>query len=119
MANEYKPPNLQNLFGGVQYVAGLGYVGAPVPNALNGAPQLGDDASVMMISGLGAADDQRQVQVDAQGNAQSVAGAGFSLRAALQQPVTIASVTLPLWAWLLIAAGVIGVAGYYFLLKKK
>ena len=50
---------------------------------------------------------------------EKITGAGFRLGAALKQPVTIGAITLPLWAWLLIAAGAMGFAGYFFLFKKK
>lgn len=104
------------MFGAV-HVPGFGYVQG---QGLGNAGQLGDDASVMMISGLGAGDDQRQVAVDpATGKVQSVTGAGFSLQAALTQPVTIGGMTLPLWGWLLVLTGVVGVAGYMFFFKKK
>ena len=120
--NDNKPQGPQAsaaaLFGtGVQYVPGLGYVGPQVPK--NGVGALGDDASVMMISGVGAADDQRNYVVDEQGKVQSVTGAGFKLTVALKQPVTIGSVTLPLWAWLLVGAGVLSVGAYFLLFKKK
>jgi len=108
------------LFGtGIRYVPGFGYVGAPVPNGVAGGA-LGDDASVMMISGLGASDDQRQVAVnEATGAVESVKGAGYRLGVALKMPVTIGSVTLPLWVWLLGTGTVLSTAAYYFLFKKK
>lgn len=107
------------LFGtGIRYVPGLGYVGPQVPGPMGSPGPLGDDASVMMISGL--ASEGRQVAVDpASGAVAKVTGAAFTLRAALTQPVRIGSLELPLWAWLLIGAGVLSVAGYYMLFNKK
>lgn len=106
------------LFGtGIQYVPGLGYVGPQAPNALG---KLGDADAVMMINGIGSADDQRQVAIDpATGGVQAVTGAGFTLKAALTQPVTILGVTLPMWAWVLVAGGVLSIGAYYMLFHKK
>ena len=74
----------------------------------------------MMISGVGAADDQRQIAVNKEtGVVESIKGGGFRLSVALKQPVVIGNITLPLWAWWLIAAGAMGVAGYFFLFRKK
>lgn len=112
MADNNQPANLQQLFSGVRWVPGLGYVGGASGN------QLGDDASVMMISGLGS--DARQVSVDAAtGAVVGAQGGAFNLMAALRQPVKIGAIELPLWAWLLIGAGALGVAGYFLLFKKK
>lgn len=113
------PVNVSNLFSGVSMVPGVGYVASAGSggSALGAPGQLGDDASVMMISGLGS--EGRQVAVNEEGVVQKVTGAAYSLKAALSQPVKIGSVELPLWAWLLIAGGVIGAAGYFFLLRKK
>lgn len=106
--------DLQSLFG-VQNVPGLGYVQAGVSGGA-----LGDEAAVMMISGVGAADDQRQVAVNpATGAVQRIAGAGLGLVAALTQPVTFIGVTLPLWLWLAILISGVGVAGWYFFMRKK
>lgn len=108
------------LFGaGIQWVPGLGYVSSG--QQLAGGGKLGDDAAVMMISGTGQmGSDSRNVTVNKEtGVVEKVTGAGFSLKAALTQPVRIGSLELPLWAWLLIGAGVLSVAGYYMLFKKK
>lgn len=103
---------LQNLFGAT-HVPGLGFV-----QSSQGPTHLGDDASVMMISGLGS--ESRNVQTDAAtGAVTRVTGAGWTLQAALTQPVKLFGIELPLWVWLLIASGVIGVAGYFMFLKKK
>lgn len=124
-----QPPNLQNLFSGsgVHWVPGVGWLGTgqsagPLAGPQGGA--LGDDASVMMISGLGA--PMGDVPVAAPPPADGVTAAppptpGLPLTVVLGQPVTIAGVTLPLWVWLLVAAGGVGVAGYFMLgfHKKK
>ena len=111
--------NSNQPFAGVQWVPGLGYVSSNSgASGLAGTSQLGDDASVMMISGVGS--DARNVQVNQEtGVVEKVTGAGFRLGVALKQPVVIGNITLPLWAWLLIAAGAMGLAGYFFLFKKK
>lgn len=133
MSRDKTPPlNLQNLFSdhGVSYVPGRGYIGAGMGSLAGqsglGRPSgLGDDASVMMISGLGQHMGDAGVPapapaVDANGNPVTAPAppAGVSLSDALMQPITIGPVTLPLWAWLVIAAGGVGVAGYYLLYKK-
>lgn len=117
----------RTLFGGMQYVPGLGYVegGTPAPRPL------GDDGSVMMISGLGTTvnppgvvgGNQSGFSPDnpnqwIQGSrlppvGQSYSGASTPPVGGLQQPITIFSVTLPLWAWLAIAAVLGGTGGYY------
>ncbi|TAL42433.1 MAG: hypothetical protein EPN91_08620 [Salinibacterium sp.] len=107
------------LFGnGISWVPGLGYVSGA---QANGGGRLGDDAAVMMISGTGQMGSEgRQVAVNPQtGVVESVKGAGFTLRAALTQPVRIGTLELPLWAWLLIGAGVLSLGAYYMLFHKK
>ena len=114
--------NSNQPFAGVQWVPGLGYVSSGTgASGLAGTSQLGDDASVMMISGPGnLGSDARNIQVNQEtGVVEKVTGAGFRLGVALKQPVVIGNITLPLWAWLLIAAGAMGLAGYFFLFKKK
>ena len=107
------PPahSLQSLFGAdVQFVPGLGYVNAP-----NGSGAgLGDDAAVMMVSGvdgLGAGAPQR-------GSSTAISIGTSSLMTALKQNVTIGGITQPLWVWLLVAGGAAGVAGWWFWLRK-
>ena len=106
-------------FGDLQYVQGFGYVQSP-PNA---AAALGDDASVMMISGLDASPagaqqyaDQRQVGVDEKTG--KVLSVTTFVPPMLSKPYTVFGIELPLWAWLLIAAGVLG-AGWIFFKGKK
>ena len=103
-------PDLNSLFGGgLQHVPGIGYVNAP-----GGGGALGSEADVMMISGLGA-------EADAQGrvSSASIDRGSQTLRSILTQPVTVGSVTQPLWLWLLGAIGVAGFAGWWFFLRKK
>lgn len=106
--------NLQNVFGAT-YVPGLGYVqGLPAaPGAGGQVGALGDDASVMMISGLG----DTPAQPTPQASAQPTIGSS-NITDALTQPVTLGSITLPLWVWLLVGGGALGAAAY-LLLKKK
>ena len=108
----------QNFFGNVQFVPGLGHIEA---GSVGGAP-LGDDASVMMISGFGASpsgaqqyDDQRQVAYDpATGKpVQNPMMLGF-----LERRVVVFGIDLPVWAWVLITLGVLG-AGWVFFKKGK
>jgi hypothetical protein len=144
--------NLNGMFsGGVSHVPGLGYV-------QNGS--LGDDGSVMMISGLGntlvdpvqLANDLRKLGKSEAEIAQAVASAQagnntpygplrlgtdysqgipgvtpgitpgvkqqggpmtIQKNAGLTQQVTIFNVTLPIWAWLSLAALLGGAGGYY------
>lgn len=102
---------------GATHVPGFGYV---QQSGLGNAGQLGDDASVMMISGLGSTDDQRQIAVNPQtGAVQSITGAGLSVQAALTQPVEILNIKLPLWVWLVLGGGALGAAVWFFMMKKK
>lgn len=104
-------PDLRGLFGGsLQHVPGLGYVSA------GGSGPLGDEAAVMMISGVGEGEggDPRQ-----RASAASIDRGAQTLRSILTQPVQIGGLTQPLWVWLLAATGIVGAAGWYFFLKKK
>ncbi len=102
------PVNINALFGGsLQHVPGVGYVNATQGGtaAVNG---LGDEAAVMMISG-----------VDERVQSASVDVATFTLSKLLTQPVKIGPVTQPLWVWLLAACGAAGFAGWWFFAKRK
>ncbi len=104
--------DVNSLFGGsLQHVPGVGYVNAPANNV---AGALGDDASVMMIGGLGDG-------LDAQGRMSSavIDRSAQTLSMMLTQPVKIGPVTQPLWVWLLGALGITGLAGWYFFAKRK
>ena len=133
--------NLNGMFsGGLTHVPGLGYV----QSGSAGLGALGDDASVMMISGLGSSATIPGLTVDrghrdAQGNwvpniqadPNARIGTNYADRATpgapgikqqsmsapsasqLAQPITIFNVTLPLWAWLSLAALLGGAGGYY------
>ncbi len=118
-------PNLGSVFPGLQMQGGRAFVrsGGPKTGARNtlGAAsaarpvgQLAGEADVMMISGLG----QNGLDVAAASmNIMQGEGAALptapSLMEQLAVPVTIGSLTLPLYAWLLLALGVGGAAGYY------
>lgn len=133
--------NAHALFNGLQHVPGLGYVQGPASRA--GGAGLGDEASVMMISGLGSSaaipgvtEDKGYYDksgnwvpklvpvqpggstgtgtglIDGRGRPQP--GSAFKPAASpLQVPLTLFNVTLPLWAWLAIAAVLGGAGGYY------
>lgn len=96
-------------FGNVQHIPGVGFVEAPArKGALAGEPD------VMMISGLGA-DEPTTASMQ---NGKIVATSGtFSLGAALGAKVKVLGIELPLWAWVLIGAGVLG-AGWVFFGRK-
>lgn len=104
----------QNYFSGVQFVPGVGYVDVGSAPA---AP-LGDDASVMMISGLGS--EARQVSVDpVTGKGTLTAGQPMTVvTSALQKRVVFLGIDLPLWAWVLIGLGLLG-AGWAFFRNRK
>ncbi len=103
-------PNLGALFGGTHHVPGLGYVSGTGADA-HGA--LGDEAAVMMVSGLGDETDFGTKVTD--GAARMV---GARLTDALKAPVTIGVVTQPLWVWLVLALGGVGIAGWFFFKRK-
>lgn len=126
-------PNMPAGFGAT-HVPGIGFVQATGGQRSNG---LGDEAAVMMISGLGSSMDADgkfyplQIPKQKPGAAQvktgSVAGGAGSaliteapvgLMAQLSQAITLGTITLPLWAWLLISAG-LGAAGGYWAGSKK
>ena len=103
-------------------------VGSGVSGASGG---LGDEAAVMMISGLGmgSVPNPEVVGGDDQGQCFNAAGkvvpctieegaASTGIMGALQKPIKLIGLSLPLWAWLLIAAGVV-TAGWYFLGRRK
>jgi hypothetical protein len=84
--------------------AGNGYFVSESPQA-----NLGDDASIMMISGLGStkADETSSEKSDAAKPTVSAT-----------TPVKLFGVELPLWTWLIIAA-LLGGAGGYFVGRKS
>jgi len=86
---------LNNMLGVSPLGGGRFVAGAPASH------QLGDDGSVMMISGLGAT-----------GEGAAPAPATPTTVDMLQVPVTLFNVTLPLWAWLAIVALLGGGIGY-------
>ena len=104
-------PNVGSLLGVTQLADGS-YV------ATGTLGRLGDDASVMMISGAG--------QVGA-AVAQSRSDAGTprqgifvlpDLSTLLSAKVRIGTYDIPVWVVVLAAAGVVGVAGWYFFIRK-
>lgn len=96
--------DINNLFGGrIRHMDG---VGAVMETGSNSAPAaLGDEAAVMMISGVG---QPPAGQLDAQPG--PISG--------LSEPKTIFGVTLPLWQWLALA-GAIGVVIWLYTQDKK
>mgnify|MGYP001617398505 FL=1 len=110
--------NGNSYFSGTQFVPGLGWVESG--SAVGSAP-LSGEADVMMISGLGngahGAPTTASVRSD---TGKIVATTGtFSLGAALGQKVKLLGIELPLWAWVLIAAGVLGAGFVFFKMKKR
>lgn len=118
---------MKSYFNGVQFVPGLGYVQGGTPRAGG----LGDDGAVMMISGLGTTVNPPGVSggnrtpftppstdglapgTVGRNYSQSYSGATTPPVGGIQQPITLFNVTLPLWAWLAIAAVLGGTGGYY------
>lgn len=112
-------PNLQGIFGGVQHVPGLGYVQAGPGGAASGRTGLGDDGTVMMISGvkgLGTSPQPPPGQLPTYTGARSAPiplTRPATMGDQLAQQVTLFNVTLPMWTWLLLAAALGGVAGRF------
>lgn len=109
---------------------GVTPVGGRFVTGLGGAQStLGDDGSVMMISGLGQdslADrlGQRLKTMDpnapaADGPVATPAPTAPASLDLLQVPVTLWNITLPLWGWLLVSALLGGGVTYLALAKKK
>ena len=110
--------DLQSLFGVQMAPGGMGYV-QQVGNAPNA---LGDEASVMMISGApgfnGLGSQATLVADPATGLIPTATGVALSLGNALRTPVTFLGITLPLWAWVGLIISGIGIAGWYFFIRK-
>lgn len=119
--------NLQGIFGGMQYVPGLGYVQGQGGVARTG---LGDESAVMMISGLGNECVKRPdgsmdcgepygpmpgktVTRVVPSSPGALKPASADLTAQLTAPLTLFNVTLPVWVWLVLAAALGGAGGYY------
>lgn len=116
--------DLGTLFPGVQNVPGVGFVntGTLPYSGANPKTGLGDDAAVMMISGLGADDAHGTTKsnIDAAGN--PIAQALYQLPdvgALLRAKVRVGAYEVPVWVLLLAALGGMGLAGWYFWGKKK
>lgn len=92
---------------GVQSAPSGGFVSS---SALQG---LGDDGSVMMISGLGTPPSTPKPS-----EAQTPT-VPESSNTPLSTPIKLFNVELPLWAWLVIAALLGGAGGYYLGTKKE
>lgn len=101
------PPNLGQLFPGIS----AGNNGFYVQQTGGAAGHLAGEADVMMISGLNAPEGV----VPPAGGVSAVGGPlpAQTLRGQLQFPVTIGTITLPVWQWLVIAALLGGAGGYY------
>ena len=96
-------PFFANQFG-TQFIPGVGHVEAGNPSAGVGA--LGDDSSIMMISGLGsvgAIDPNRPT------------GQTKSIMVDIQKWWTM----VPWWVWVLIAIGALSAGAYLFRNLKK
>ena len=104
------------LFPGVAQVPGVGFV-----QSRGNAGPLGDDASVMMISGLGKeAPVSKQSNLDASGK--PVVQAAWQLpdvKTLLAAKVKLWEYEVPVWVLLLIVTGALGVAGWYFFVKPR
>ena len=98
-------------FGSVQFVPGVGYIQGGAGAAL------GDDSSVMMISGLGVEEKPKMSQSYSGSSVKPLPGFA-DLTATLKSSFRIFGIALPLWFWLLLGAGTIG-AGVFFWKKGK
>jgi hypothetical protein len=103
-------PNLSSLFPGLSGGQGGVYM---QQTGMAGTGALAGEADVMMISGLG----QNVTAAGSPPPGVSVVGSPAipqpTLSGQFQQPVTLGTLTLPLWQWLLIAALLGGAGGYY------
>ena len=97
-------PFMLNQFG-LQYVPGVGPVEAKPSTDVTAGAQLGTDASIMRISGLGATDHRGEV-------AQSRSDFGIDMIKKWYQMV-------PWWVWVLIAIGALSAGAYVFRNLKK
>lgn len=97
--------HLSQLFPGVQQTA-LGYV--EVPSSPGAVGALGDEAAVMMISGLGLAPIPTE-EPPAWTKIQAPLGLG--------QRVTLLGVELPMWVWMALGLGLLG-AGWFFFNRR-
>lgn len=103
------PTHLNSLFPGLSPAGHGGFYVQQTGGASSPSTGLAGEADVMMISGLAAEAVNAPQGV-------SVVGAGLpapTLAGQLQFPVTIGTITLPLWQWLVIAALLGGAGGYY------
>lgn len=105
-------PNIGSLFGGVSQLADGSYV-----QAGSGVGRLGDDGAVMMISGVGSAPQVATSRSDAGTPRQGVFQLP-DLSSLLAAKVRIGTYDIPVWVVILAAAGVVGVAGWYFFIRK-
>lgn len=97
---------MKSPFGSVQFIPGLGYIEGGTP----GVRGLGDDSSVMMISGLNAAAAEQPASTALAATAGAQVTPSFGEQ--LSQPVTLFNVTLPVWGWLVLALALGGVGGF-------
>jgi len=112
-----------SFFGNVQHVPGMGFVQLGAPGAPSGGGPLGDDAAVMMISGIGGggrlgADVATSAEVDTPTGSDTIITT-FNLGGLLTSTVDVAGIKVPVWLFMLVAAGAIGFAGWYFFFRKK
>lgn len=105
-----------SFFGNLQFVQGVGYVEKPCGCQGPGCDgSLGDENAVMMISGLGSDPNFVAQQPP-------VAVKESPLRKAvswLTQSQGVFGIQLPLWVWILIAAGVLGAGFAFFRSRQK
>ena len=112
--------DLRTLFPDVAPVPGFGYVAGIPPGTL------GDEASVMMISGLGTkqtrlAEARALTQSNLNASGKPITQAMFQLpnvKALLAANVRIGAYDVPVWVLVLAAMGVVSVAGWYFFLRR-
>ncbi len=109
-------PSLQTLFGGQLQGEGGRYFQQTGGAAARSAPLAGE-ADVMMISGIGNPEAVTPSPVAAGANIGTVGSPAIpppTLSGQLGTPITIGTITLPLWQWLVVAALLGGAGGYYF-----
>lgn len=100
-----------------QFVPGVGHVEAGNPSAGVGA--LGDDSSIMMISGLGAVSDPNEgkpgYRLDSNTGTWRATGQTHSIMVDIQKWWTM----VPWYVWVLIAIGALSAGAYLFRNLKK
>lgn len=111
--------NIGSLFGGtVQRAPDGSFISTGT-----GQTNLGDDNAVMMIDGLrgGPSGGTVQAVADSQPKRETkrnISTISLDLQGLLKTTLRIGNLEIPVWVALLIAAGALGVAGYFFFYRK-